>query len=177
VPSALEALLNTCTVPEFASRGFSLSRLTPDCNPPAAPAPAAEVDPANQVVVPAGMYDDSDSSIAFHGDWDHSKSFDGPFGHTISYSDAPGAEVSIAFQGTALTYVFTRAPNRGIAAVTIDGDVPRTLDLYSADVEWQARQTFCCYGAGRHRAVVRVIGQTNRKSTGQFVDLDLFVVR
>jgi hypothetical protein len=177
VPVALEALLNTCTIPEYASGAFSLSRLTRDCHPPAGPAPAAEVDPAHQTVVPAGVYDDSDPSIAFHGDWDHSKSFDGPYGHTISYSDNPGAQVSIAFQGTALTYVFTKAPNRGIAAVTIDGDAPRTLDLYSADVEWQARRTFCCFSAGKHRAVVQVTGQTNRKSTGQFVDLDLFVVR
>jgi hypothetical protein len=177
VPAALEALLNACTVPEYISGAFSLARLRSDCTPPPGAPPEPEVDSANQAVVPAGVYDDFDSSIAFHGDWAHSKSFDGPYGHTISYSDTPGSEVSIAFQGAALTYVFTKAPNRGIAAVTIDGNAPRTIDLYSADVEWQTRQTFCCFSAGRHRAVIQVTGQSNRKSTGRFVDLDSFVVQ
>lgn len=180
VPPALEALLSACTVPEYVSGAFSLARLRPDCGPPAAAPPAdsrVEVDPAKQPVLPEGVYDDFNPSIAFRGDWAHDKSFDGPYGHTISYSDTPEAEVSIAFQGTALTYVFTRAPNRGIAAVTIDGDAPHTIDLYSADVEWRARQTFCCFNAGKHRATIEVTGQSNRKSTGRFVDLDSFVVQ
>jgi len=178
VPAALQSLLNACTKPEYESHGVSLVRLEPDCAPPAA-APVStpdEVDPANQVAVQPGIYDDFDPLIAFHGDWAHDKSFDGPYGHTISYSDTPGAEVSIAFRGIALTYVFTKAANRGIAAVSIDGSPPRMLDLYSADAEWQSRERFCCFSAGRHRAVVRVTDQMNRKSTGRFVDCDSFVV-
>lgn len=180
VPAALQALLNACTAPEYVSGEFSLARLEPDCGPATAAVPADsddKVDPANQVVVQPGVYDDFDPSIVFQGDWVHDKSFEGPYQHTISFADTPGAEVSIAFRGTALTYVFTKAPNRGIAAVVIDGNAPRTVDLYSADAEWQSRQTFCCFSAGRHRAVIRVTGRTNSKSTGRFVDFDSFVVQ
>ncbi len=177
VPAALEALLNACAPAEYVAGGFSLARLDPNCGPPPAPPTPPEVDPASKPAVPPGVYDDVDSNIVFHGDWAHDTSFDGPYGHTISYSDTVGAEVYFTFQGTALTYVFTKAPNRGIAAVTIDGGAPRSVDLYSADPEWQTRQTFCCFNPGPHRAVIQVTAQTNRKAEGRFVDLDSFIVQ
>lgn len=179
VPPALDALLKACTVPEYVSGGFTLARLEPDCGPPSAVVPAAshdEVDPANQVVVQAGVYDDFDPSIIFHGNWAHDKSFEGAYGHTISYNDVAGAGISFAFRGTALTYVFTKAPNRGVATVTIDEKDPSTVDLYSPEIRWQARQRFCCFGPGRHFVVIGVTGRSHPKSTGRFIDLDSFVV-
>jgi hypothetical protein len=128
------------------------------------------------VVVPPGAYDDFDPAILYHGDWSKSKDFEGPDHHTISFADAGGAEVLIAFQGSALTYVFTRAPNRGVASITIDGVPQDEIDLYSPKIEWQTRHKFCCLGAGRHLAVVRVAGRNDPKSSGQFIDLDSFVV-
>ena len=180
LPAALQALLKACTAPEYASGEFSLARLEPDCGSSQGVGPAAshaKVDPARQLAVGPGVYDDFDPSIVFDGDWAHDTSFQGPDRHTISFSDTPGAGVFIAFRGTALTYVFTKAPNRGVAAVTIDGKAPQTVDLYSPNVEWQTRKRFCCFNAGRHRAVIQVTGKTNWKSAGRFVDVDSFVVQ
>ena len=174
VPPPLQALLSACTTKEYAAGWFTLARLEPNCGL-AAPEPGKGNPPSGPV--PPGVYDDFDPSVSFRGEWTHDKSFDGPYQHTISFSDTPGSEVTIEFQGTSLTYVFTKAPNRGIASVTIDSRAPRTVDLYSADVEWQARQTFCCFSAGKHRAAIQVTGQTNRRSTGRFVDIDSFVVQ
>jgi hypothetical protein len=42
--------------------------------------------------------------------------------------------------------------------------------------EWQNSSRFCCLGPGKHVAVIRVLGQNNAHSTGQFVDLDGFRV-
>ena len=177
LPGGLEPLLSACTVPEYKAGGFTLARLSPDCTPPPPAGPLHDVDPATQTPVGAGTYDDLDAAIIFHGDWAHDKSFDNPYKHTISYTDTPGTKAFISFEGTGLTYVFTKAPNRGIASVTIDGGTAHTVDLYSPNAEWQTRQTFCCFTPGRHHAVLEVTGQANPKSAGRFVDLDAFVVQ
>ncbi len=172
-PSALKALLAACTVPEYEYGDLYLARLDPDCESRG----GAAQPPAQPVIVATpGFLDDFDPAIVYHGDWDHDRSFAQPVGHTVSYTDIPGAEILLAFEGKALTYVFTRAPNRGIAAVTIDGVDRGVVDLFSPKIEWQSLQRYCCFGPGRHVAVVRVTGGHDPQSTGRFVDLDGFQV-
>src|SRR5262249_20567113 len=120
--------------------------------------------------VTRGFYDDFDPAIRYRGDWQQDTSFDGPDRHTISYSDIPGAEVSIAFEGTALTYIFTRAPNRGIADVTIDGADWGTVDLYSPGIAWQSKVRLCCSASGKHVVAIRVTEGRNPRSSGRYVD-------
>jgi 4-amino-4-deoxy-L-arabinose transferase-like glycosyltransferase len=165
-PAALAMLLEKCTQPEYETGEMYLARLEPDCRPK----------PQPEIVVTRGFYDDFDPAIQFRSDWSKDTSFEGPDRHTISYTDVPGAETSISFQGTILTYVFTKAPNRGIAAITVDGADQGTVDLYSPNVEWQSRKKLCCFGPGRHVATIRVTGQSNPRSSGRFVDLDSFEV-
>jgi glycosyltransferase involved in cell wall biosynthesis len=162
-PAALRGLLENCTAAEYEFGDVFLAHWRPGCE-------------QQNDSTPPGFHDDFDPSIVFHGDWTKSAQFDGPDRHTISYTNVPDAEVSFAFEGTALTYVFTKAWNRGLASVTIDGISQGTIDLYSPNIEWQSRQKFCCLGAGRHVAAIRVVGQSNPKSKGNFIDLDSFVV-
>jgi hypothetical protein len=150
-----------------------LARLAPDCVMRAATVSAAE---APMLVVQRGFYDDFDPAILYRGDWAHDEQFEPPDRHTITYTDINGAEAALAFQGTAVTYTYTRAPNRGIAAVRIDGAVQKPIDLYSSSVEWQTHARFCCFVAGRHTIVIRASGEMNPKSSGRYVDLDSFVV-
>ncbi len=75
-----------------------------------------------------------------------------------------------------MTYIFTKAPNRGIAEVTVDGKSQGAIDLYSEKIEWQTRQRFCCFSPGRHLLTIRVTGQANGKSSGKYVDVDALVV-
>jgi hypothetical protein len=84
--------------------------------------------------------------------------------------------VEIAFKGKALTYVYTKAENRGMASVTVDGVDQGTVDLYSAKTEWQSQTRFCCFAAGRHVAVVRLTGRADKRSKGTFIDVDSFTV-
>jgi hypothetical protein len=67
-----------------------------------------------------------------HGDRTKSTDFDGPDRHTISWADAAGSEVEILFEGKAPTYTYTKAPNRGIAPVAIDGVDQGTVGPYSS---------------------------------------------
>jgi hypothetical protein len=72
--------------------------------------------------------------------------------------------------------VFTRAPNRGIAEIVIDGERKSTVDLYSPTVEWQSKAEYCCLAKGRHTIEVRVTGKRSKDATVANVDLDSFVV-
>jgi glycosyltransferase involved in cell wall biosynthesis len=174
-PPALRELLETCTTPEYEAGDFYLARLEPDCGERVEGA-AAHAASRPEIVVPPGYYDDFDPAIRYRGDWTNSDKFDGPFQHTISFSDVPAAEATFAFEGDALVYMYTKAPNRGLAAIAIDGAAKGTIDLYSPAVEWQSSSRFCCLGPGKHLVVIRVLGQNNSRSTGQFVDLDGFRV-
>ena len=125
--------------------------------------------------MPPGFYDDLDPAILFRGDWGHDENFAQPMRHTVSYTDLPGADIMISFDGKALVYVFTKAPNRGVASVTIDGVDVGKIDLYSAKVEWQQSKRFVL-GQGKHLATVKVTGEHQTAATGKFVDVDAFVV-
>ena len=169
-PRGLRELLDNCVQPEYENSWFYLVRLEPKCEDESHAAlwelPLLE----------PGRYDDFDVRLRFRGDWERTEEFAQPSNHTISFSDVPGANASIAFKGRALTWFFTKAPNRGLAEFLIDGDVKATLDLYSAKPEWQSLFRYCCLAPGRHVASVRVLGKQRPGATGHFIDVDAFLV-
>ena len=170
-PDTLRKLLAVCTVPEYEMGDLYVAKLQPECDEHAPPKPTGPT-----IVARPGFYDDTDPALFFSGDWTRDGTFTQPDQQTISYIDVPGAEVSIAFEGSALFYLYTQAPNRGIASVTVDGKQQGTIDLYSPRIRWQVRRKFCCFGPGKHLAVVKVTGRHNPKATGRFVDIDSFFV-
>jgi hypothetical protein len=170
-PPVLRELVAACTVPEYEFGDYYLARLDGDCGRRGWVASTAE--PA--IAMPPGLYDDFNPAIVLRGYWTRDEAFEIPDFHTISYSDSPGAAILFAFDGKSLTYVFTKAPNRGFASVTIDGVARDTVDLYSPRIEWLARYTYSLV-PGRHQVVISVTGRKNPQSTAAFVDLDSFFV-
>jgi putative flippase GtrA len=169
-PLALRDLLDQCTIAEYVFGEFFVARLEPVCST-AAPLPAEPI-----LTAKPGTYDDLDPTILLRGDWERGEAFDSAFDRTVTYTDIPGAEIRFAFEGGELTYVFTKAANRGIATVTIDGAGKGTIDLYSVDPQWQSSVHYAGLGAGRHLVVIRVTGENRTGATGKFVDLDAFRV-
>ena len=165
-PAALRELLGRCTSTEYDWLGYTVLRLESGCT--AAERPLALIQP--------GAYDDFDAALGFTGDWDHSEDFDGPYLHSISYTNAPGAAVALDFEGRGVTYVFTRAPNRGIAEISIDGAAPTALDLYSPRIEWQSRFHICCLSPGRHLISIRATGRKQDAASDAFIDVDALLV-
>ena len=161
----LRKFLAQCTENEFEHDGVYLAKLNGRCAEVPEPTP-----------VPPGTYDDFDPALRFHGRWLHGDEFRPALQGTVSYSDTKGAEAALVFEGQALTYVFTRAPNRGFAEVLIDGVSKGVLDLYAPQVAWQSRYRVCCLAPGRHIAVIRTLGQARKEATGRFVDLDGLIV-
>jgi hypothetical protein len=169
-PLALRDLLDQCTVAEYAFGEFFAARLEPVCRAAA----TLPVDPA--LTAKPGTYDDLDPAILLRGDWERSDQYEQAFQHSVSYTDIPGAEIRFAFEGAELTYVFTKAVNRGIAAITIDGIDQGSVDLYSVKPKWQSSVHFTP-GPGRHLLVIRVTGRSRPAAIGKFVDLDALQVK
>jgi glycosyltransferase involved in cell wall biosynthesis len=161
----LRQFLAQCTETQFEQDGVFLAKANGRCaEVPTAPA------------VPPGRYDDFDPALRFHGKWAHGDEFPAAWQRTVSYADSKGAESALIFNGQALTYVYTRAPNRGLAEVLIDGVSKAVLDLYAPQPEWQSRYRVCCLAPGRHTAVIRALGQARKEATGRFADLDELIV-
>jgi glycosyltransferase involved in cell wall biosynthesis len=164
----LTQFLAQCTQTEFEHGGFYLARTDPKC--------AGLADTTSLPPVPPGEYDDFDPAVRFHGDWLHGDQYPDAFRQSLSYTNSAGAEVSLIFQGQSLTYLFTRAYNRGYAEILIDGVSRGVVDLYSAQIEWQSRYHVCCLGAGSHAARVHVLGRSRKEASDRYVDVDGFIV-
>ena len=119
-----------------------------------------------------GMHDDAEPRIEYSGAWLHDKQFAEPSGHTLSYSDVRGDALKFRFEGEAITYLFTRAPNRGIGEVFLDGRLARRVNLYAAKTAWQSFARIEGLAAGAHSFELRVTGRKDRQASGTFVDLD-----
>jgi hypothetical protein len=143
--------------------GFRLANLRP-CTAAAAEVPAA------------GVYDDPDPRISFFGYWSHDAQFAQAANHSVTYSDVPGASFQFTFRGTAITWVYTKALNRGIAQVFLDGQPRSEVDLYAPDTAWQSRSVFRAAGQGDHVFEVRILNRPNPRSSGNYVDVDELIV-
>jgi len=171
-PAALKAVIEHCTAPEYAVGNYYLAHLVPDCGSGG----SLNAAPARLVTAVRGFYDDSDPLLVYRGEWSHDTSFSEPDRHTVSYTDVPGGEIAFAFEGRQFTYEFTKAPNRGIASVTVDGLVKGEVDQYAPRIEWKSTRVFCCFGPGRHEATISVTGRHDSAATARFVDLDGLIV-
>jgi hypothetical protein len=127
--------------------------------------------------LPPGQYDDLDEHIEYNGPWIHDRQFVAASQGTLTYCDVSGAGLRLEFEGAEIDYIFTTAPNRGIAEVSIDGVARARIDMYSRQTRWRAHRLFEGLGAGPHLFEVRVRNEKNPASSGTFVDLDAVVVR
>jgi hypothetical protein len=168
-PRTLQDILDECATPEYQSTGFYLARIEEGCR---------QVDPAQRPPLPVqpGAYDDLDPAFVYEGPWIRDTGWAKAQLHTLTYTNLPGSKVTLAFEGGLLSYVYTRAANRGVADVAIDGVHRATVDLYSPKTLWQYRTIFK-QDRGRHLAVITVMPEKNPKSSERWIDVDGFEVQ
>ena len=160
--ATLAEVLKDCTVKERSFGAYSLAALAPVCRPHAAA---------------AGTFDDFSPLIRYRGAWTRdSVSSTGAMSRTLTYSNVAGSQALFSFEGRALTYVYTKAWNRGIAEITIDGAERAPVDLYSPRIEWQQHVNYCCFAPGRHELSIRVTGGKHPGATSCYVDIDALIV-
>lgn len=167
----LQWLLREFTTPEFQFGKYYAARV--ERTPAGRPVSAARIAPGAALpeAIP-GLYDDTSSHFSFYGPWTRDTQFIEPLFHTLIYTDRPAAYFRFAFVGTEVTYVYTKASNRGIARLTIDGKEIAEVDLYSPATVWQARSTIRNLPRGRHVLRVEILDRKNPSASGRFVDVD-----
>ena len=138
---------------------------------PAPPTPPHQRTPAAQ-----GAYDDLDPEIEYTGAWLHDRQFKEPSSGSLTYSNQSGDVLRLTFTGNAITYVYTKALNRGFAEVMIDGRKRAELNLYSSQTLWQSHTVFGNLGPGPPTIEVGVLGKKDTRSSDFWVDLDSFIV-
>ncbi|NUM48857.1 MAG: hypothetical protein HUU38_29480 [Anaerolineales bacterium] len=126
--------------------------------------------------VGSGSYDDPHSNFKYIGNWTHHCCTGNSYNLTRSWSRDPEDAVTFTFYGNSITYVFTKAPNRGKAVITIDGIHKEFLDLYADPIQWQVPKTYSNLGAGYHTIHISVCNCKNGAATDYFVDVDRFIV-
>ncbi len=176
VPTAVESLhskfqflpsfvkMYTVPVPQISSGGYYLARLA---------SKEAAADLRRRL---PGSYDDHDEAVLYSGSWTPGSQFDEAFHNTVTYSNEAESSFRFAFRGSQVTWVYTKAFNRGRAAVVIDGRQRGTIDLYSAEIEWRTERTFSGLSEGPHELEIRVLGEKHPAASDYFVDVDLLVV-
>ena len=99
---------------------------------------------------------------------------------SYKYTTTEGAGVRFTFIGNSITWYFTKANNRGMAGVTIDGENKNYyygyFDLYSPLTIRNQAQTFNGLGGGVHTITIYNIHQKNPLSIGYLIDIDKFIV-
>ena len=124
----------------------------------------------------SSTYDNMDSSIRYAGAWIFDKFKEATNG-TIAYSNNPGDSFSFQFQGSEIRWVYTRAFNRGMAVVSIDGKEKETVDLYSPGIHWQSWTTLSGLDDGRHVLEVRILEDKHPYATDRYVDVDQILIK
>ncbi len=125
----------------------------------------------------AVVYDDTNERIEFTGHWVRDTQFPAASAGTVTYSNTPGDRFRFSFEGVEATLIYTKAFNRGIAQVMVDGKPAASLDMYSPDVLFQRRTILGPLKPGRHIVEVVVKGLKNEHATDQVVDVDAIEVR
>jgi hypothetical protein len=129
-----------------------------------------------EALVKCSSCDDTSWSIDYFGNWRRGE-FDQASNATLTYTDDPAASARLSFEGSELRYVYTKAFNRGLAAISIDGVAKGVVDLYSPRIEWQSSSVFGGLPPGRHTLEIRVTGRHNSASTGAYIDIDALETR
>lgn len=93
-------------------------------------------------------------------------------GGSLKYTSTRGSYATYTFSGSAISWVTYRGPNRGKAAIYVDGAYRGTVDLYAS--KYLARQVAYAFNwsaNGTHTIKVVVLGTAGRPR----VDIDAFV--
>jgi len=128
------------------------------------------------VPVSFGTYEDSGAAITFAGAWGTFAS--GSFsGGSVKISGVTNDTASVTFNTTAVTVVFAKYSDGGIASVKIDGVTQPSIDTYSGTgAIFQQQRTYSGLAPATHTIDVIVSGSHNAGSGGNYLYIDSFIV-
>jgi hypothetical protein len=118
---------------------------------------------------------ETSSGFTYTGSWTRT-SLTGARGGFVRQSSTRGARATFSFTGEDVALVSTKGPNRGKAAIFVDGVNRGTINLYARSLVTRS-VVFAMneLGAGPHTLQVRVLGTKDARSSGKRVDVDAVV--
>jgi hypothetical protein len=117
-------------------------------------------------------YQQTSPLLGYLGSW-HERPSPLETGGSISEAESPEAGVLVSFTGTTLELICAIGPKRGEILVTIDGETPEEVDLYSP-AEYHRVTVFSKSDLAdtSHTALVSWAGAKNPASSGYSIDVD-----
>ena len=124
----------------------------------------------------ARRFEETDPSIAYSAGWTQDGTLSWS-GGTATVSTAPGAQATLTFTGTSVSWIGGRRPDTGIARISLDGTFLTEVDTYSKTVEVRVPM-FAATGLSntRHTLTVEVTGRRNASATSDLIFVDAFDV-
>jgi hypothetical protein len=116
---------------------------------------------------------DTDPDWSYSGNWTFNDTTRSWSGWMASISSGPGAQATLPFNGTSVSWIGYRGPDAGIARVYIDGSFVAEVDLYYSDPRIQAILfTSPALADGNHTITIEATGLKNPASSGTLVVVD-----
>ncbi len=123
------------------------------------------------------VVDDGQALPVGSTDWRVEYGASGYYDDTDHYSNVPGDSVTYTFTGTAISWIGSKNYNHGIAAVSVDGGSPQSVDTYSSQLlRDQVLFTASGLTAGVHTITIQVTAGKDTASSGTYQDVDAFIV-
>jgi len=115
-------------------------------------------------------------AVSYSGIWDTISSSGYTSGSAVR-SASGGAQATLSFNGTAVSWIGYRDPSSGIARVYIDGSLYAKVDTYASVAEAQAViLSISGLPLGPHTLTIEVMGAQNPASGGTWIWVDAFDV-
>ncbi len=171
----------TATPDQMAADGTSISNLeatvqdqfgeyVPDCTMVGF---VATDENSAWITLPYELVEGEDPTEVTAGGW--STDTNGHHGGEAIYSDTQGDTASWTFTGTAVSLIYPKLSDAGVATVTVDSGSPITIDMYAPSGQYQVEHVIShCMSSGQHDIEVTVGGYTATGGTGTRVYVDAF---
>ena len=135
-----------------------------------------ETIPSNSVTLNVGTYQEDNSALVYTGTWKSRTSNDYD-NNALKLGTATNSAVEFTFNGTSFEWYGTKANNRGIATVYIDGKEVKSVDAYASSTAFkQLLYKSDTLSSGTHTAKIVASGSKNPLSSNIQIDLDKIVI-
>lgn len=140
--------------------------------------PKASARPLSQNCTPSGWTDTAPGLSTFTlnyianpgSSWQHLTGQTNSYDETLSQINGGGKVTFDFYCATAITYVYKKGPDQGIARIFIGSTPVADVDLYSPTVQWQ-EDTLVYVGSQGTLSITRS-GLKNPSSTGAGINID-----
>ncbi len=123
--------------------------------------------------------EENNPAVTFSSGWTRSDATWGWSGGSAMQSTTAGATASITFNGTSIRWIGARGRGMGIANVSVDGTLVRTVNLFAhpTDEIHTPIVTINDLSAGQHTLTITVTGQQDVQASSNVVVVDAFDVQ